>query len=212
MKTSIATVSLSGDLSEKLEAISAAGFNGIEIFEQDFIAYDRTPREVSAMVRDHGLEINLLQPFRDFEGLSESCRTRAFARAERKFDVMQELGADLILVCSSVHPEAIGGIDRAAQDLRELGERAARRGLRVGYEALAWGRYVNDHREPTIPMSGSFSTASTPSPARSHRTRSAAFQVTRSSSSSSPTRRPSRWTSSIGHVTFVTCLERETSM
>jgi len=147
MKTSIATVSLSGDLSEKLEAISAAGFNGIEIFEQDFIAYDRTPREVSAMVRDHGLEINLLQPFRDFEGLSESGRTRAFARAERKFDVMQELGADLILVCSSVHREAIGGIDRAADDLRELGERAARRGLRVGYEALAWGRYVNDHRD-----------------------------------------------------------------
>jgi 4-hydroxyphenylpyruvate dioxygenase len=147
MKTSIATVSLSGDLSEKLEAISAAGFDGIEIFEQDFIAYDRTPREVGAMVRDHGLEITLFQPFRDFEGLPESCRTRAFARAERKFDVMQELGTDLILVCSSVHREAIGGIDRAAADFHELGQRAARRGLRVAYEALAWGRYVNDHRD-----------------------------------------------------------------
>jgi 4-hydroxyphenylpyruvate dioxygenase len=147
MKTSIATVSLSGDLSEKLEAIGAAGFDGIEIFEQDFIAFDRPPREVSTMVHDHGLEIALLQPFRDFEGLSGSSRIRAFARAERKFDVMQELGTDLMLVCSSVHREAVGGIDRAAADFHELGERAARRGLRVGYEALAWGRYVNDHRD-----------------------------------------------------------------
>lgn len=33
MKTSIATVSISGELPEKLNAISAAGFDGIEIFE-----------------------------------------------------------------------------------------------------------------------------------------------------------------------------------
>lgn len=46
MKTSIATVSISGNFSEKLEAIATAGFDGIEIFEQDFIAHDGDPREV----------------------------------------------------------------------------------------------------------------------------------------------------------------------
>ena len=147
MKTAIATVSISGDLPEKLAAISAAGFDGIEIFEQDFIAHDAGPRDVGRMVRDRGLEIMLFQPFRDFEGLPEPERSRAFDRAERKFDVMGELGTDLMLICSSVHPKSLGGIDRAADDLAELGERAARRGLRVGYEALAWGRYVNDHRD-----------------------------------------------------------------
>src|SRR5690554_2897199 len=60
---------------------------------------------------------------------------------------MGELGTDLILICSNVSPLALGGIDRAAADLRALGERAAKRGLRVGYEALAWGRHVNDHRD-----------------------------------------------------------------
>ena len=60
---------------------------------------------------------------------------------------MQELGTDLMLICSSVSPVALGGIDRAAADFRELGERAARRGLRVGYEALAWGKHINDHRD-----------------------------------------------------------------
>ena len=92
MKTAIATVSISGDLTEKLAAIAAAGFDGVEIFENDFLAFDGGPGEVGRMVRDHGLEISLFQPFRDFEGMPEPQRTRAFDRAERKFDVMQELG------------------------------------------------------------------------------------------------------------------------
>lgn len=147
MKTSIATVSISGDLREKLAAIAAAGFDGVEIFENDFLAFDGSPADVGRMVRDHGLEITLFQPFRDFEGLPEPQRSRAFDRAERKFDLMQQLGTDLMLVCSSVSPASLGGIDRAAADFRELGERAAKRGLRVGYEALAWGRHVSDHRD-----------------------------------------------------------------
>ncbi len=147
MKTSIATVSISGELPEKLEAIAHAGFDGVEIFENDFLAFDGSPADVGRMVRDFGLEITLFQPFRDFEGMPASHRSRTFDRAERKFDVMQELGTDLVLVCSNVSPVSLGGIDRAADDFRELGERAAKRSLRVGYEALAWGRHISDHRD-----------------------------------------------------------------
>ncbi|WHA43590.1 bifunctional sugar phosphate isomerase/epimerase/4-hydroxyphenylpyruvate dioxygenase family protein [Agrobacterium larrymoorei] len=147
MKTSIATVSISGEFEQKLEAIAAAGFDGIEIFENDFLIYDRSPAEVGRMVRDQGLEITLFQPFRDFEGMPEPHRSRTFDRAERKFDVMQQLGTDLVLVCSNVSPISLGGIDRAAADFHELGERAAKRGLKIGYEALAWGRHINDHRD-----------------------------------------------------------------
>ena len=147
MKTSIATVSISGDFAEKLAAIAAAGFDGVEIFENDFLGFEGSPRDVGRMARDAGLAITLFQPFRDFEGLPEPQRQRAFDRAERKFDVMHDLGTDLMLVCSSVSPIGLGGVDRAAADFRELGERAATRGLRIGYEALAWGKHINDHRD-----------------------------------------------------------------
>lgn len=148
MKTSIATVSISGDFAEKLQAIADAGFDGIEIFEQDFISFDLAPSDVAKMVRDHGLEIMLFQPFRDFEGLPEGpLRRRSFSRAERKFDLMNQLGTDLMLICSSVHPQSLGGIDRCAEDFAELGDIAAAFGVRVGYEALAWGRQINDHRD-----------------------------------------------------------------
>ena len=147
MQTSIATVSLSGGLAEKLEAIAAAGFSGVEIFESDLLSFNGTPKDVARMVASLGLKIVTFQPFRDFEGMPEPQRSRAFDLAERKFDVMQQLGARLILVCSNVSPLSQGDPERAAHDLHELGERAARRGFRVGYEALSWGRHVNDHRE-----------------------------------------------------------------
>ena len=147
MKTSIATVCLSGGLSEKLQAIAAAGFRGVEIFESDLLSYNGTPAEVAKEVADLGLKVATFQPFRDFEGMPEPQRARAFDRAERKFDVMQELGCDLLMVCSNVSPQSLGGIDRAAEDFHELGERAKQRGLRVAFEALAWGRHINDYRD-----------------------------------------------------------------
>src|SRR5690606_16705315 len=147
MQTAMATVCLSGALDEKLQAIAAAGFKGVEIFENDLLSFSGTTANVRQMVSDLGLATVTFQPFRDFEGMPEPQRARTLARAERKFDVMQQLGCDLLLVCSNVSPESLGGIDRAAADLHELGERAAKRGLRIGFEALAWGRHINDYRD-----------------------------------------------------------------
>src|SRR5215475_560186 len=147
MQTSIATVSLSGSLNEKLEAIAAAKFDAVEIFENDLITFNGTPADVRRAVSDLGLFVLTLQPFRDFEGMPDGQRARAFARAERKFDVMQQLGCDLLMICSNVAADSLGGIDRAAADLFALGERAAKRGLRVAFEALAWGKHINDYRD-----------------------------------------------------------------
>jgi 4-hydroxyphenylpyruvate dioxygenase len=138
---------LAGTLNEKLEAMAAARFKGVEIFENDLLSFDGTPGEVGRRIKDLGLEAVTFQPFRDFEGMPEPQRAKAFSRAERKFDLMQELGCDLLMVCSNVSPDSLGGIERAAADFHELGERAAARGLRVAFEALAWGRHVNDYRE-----------------------------------------------------------------
>jgi 4-hydroxyphenylpyruvate dioxygenase len=139
---SIATVSLAGTLPEKLEAAASVGFNGVELFENDLLTFDGTPAEVRRIGRELGLAITAFQPFRDFEAMPEPQRVRNLERAERKFDVMQALGTDLMLVCSNVHPAAIDDAARAAADLRTLAERAARRGLRIAYEALSWGRHI----------------------------------------------------------------------
>jgi len=143
MHRSIATVSLSGTLPEKLEAIAAAGFDGVEIFENDLLYYGASPREVRKLAADLGLAITLFQPFRDFEGCRRDRLQRNLDRAERKFDLMQELGTDLVLVCSNVAGDSLGDRQILGDDLRLLAERAGARNLRIGYEALAWGRHVN---------------------------------------------------------------------
>ncbi|MET0426919.1 MAG: TIM barrel protein [Microvirga sp.] len=147
MKTAIATVCLSGTIEEKLQAIAGAQFEHVEIFENDLLSFNGTPADMRRIVEDLGLAVAVFQPFRDFEGMPEPKRTKVFSRAERKFDVMADLGCDLLMVCSNVAPDSLGGIDRAAADLRELGERAQARGMRVGFEALAWGRHINDYRD-----------------------------------------------------------------
>ena len=147
MKTSIATVSINGNLKEKILAISKAGFDGVEIFENDFLTFNLSPKEIKKIVKDQGLEITLFQPFRDFEGMPDNHRTRAFDRAKKKFDIMAELETDLILICSNTSNISLGGLDRAANDFFELGEIARERSIKIGYEALAWGKYINDHRD-----------------------------------------------------------------
>lgn len=147
MRTSIASVSISGTLEEKLDAIAAAGFRGVEIFEPDLMGYSGSPATLGRRIRELGLECIAYQPFRDFEGLPDPLRAAALDRAERKFDLMGELGAPAMLVCSSVHPAASADRSRTVDDLRELAERAGRRQIAIGYEALAWGRFVNDHRD-----------------------------------------------------------------
>ncbi|WP_299257836.1 sugar phosphate isomerase/epimerase and 4-hydroxyphenylpyruvate domain-containing protein [uncultured Kushneria sp.] len=144
---SIATVSISGDLSDKLEAIARAGFQGVEIFENDLLSWGGTPEEVREMATSQGLSITALQPFRDFEGMPEPQRRRNFERAERKFDLMKALGTDFMLVCSNTSPQSSGEREQIVADLRELAERAHAHGLRIGFEALAWGRHINDYRD-----------------------------------------------------------------
>ncbi|MES2945569.1 MAG: TIM barrel protein [Pseudomonadota bacterium] len=142
MRRSIATVSLSGMLREKLQAAAAAHFDGVEIFENDLLQFPGTPREVRRIAEDLGLVIDMFQPFRDFDGTRPAQLARNLERAERKFDVMQELGTQLILVCSNVQPDALSDVEQLADQFRQLAEHAGRRGMRIAYEALAWGSQI----------------------------------------------------------------------
>jgi 4-hydroxyphenylpyruvate dioxygenase len=152
----IATVSLSGTLEDKLQAAAHAGFDAVEVFENDLVASPLTPADVRRVAEDLGLEIAMYQPFRDFEGVGPERLERHLRRAERKLAVMEELGAPLLLVCSSVAPDTIDDDALAAEQLALLADRAAEHGIRVAYEALAWGRHVNryEHAWRIVELAG----------------------------------------------------------
>ena len=144
MRWSIATTCLGGGLETKLAAAAKAGFRAIELFENDLTFFPGTAREARRIAADLGLDIVALQPLRDFEGVPASRRQRNFDRAARKLELARELGAPLLSLCSSVAEDSLGDVERIAADLAELADMARQHGLRIGYEALSWGRHIKD--------------------------------------------------------------------
>jgi 4-hydroxyphenylpyruvate dioxygenase len=135
---------MGGALEDKLASAAKAGFRAVEIFENDLTSFRGKPRDPRLLAADLGLAIVALQPLLDFEAMLEPTRARNFERAARKLDLMDELGTRLLCVCSNVSPDAVDNTSRAAEDLAELADLARQRGMRIGYEALAWGRWVKD--------------------------------------------------------------------
>jgi 4-hydroxyphenylpyruvate dioxygenase len=142
---SIATVALGGTLGEKLAAAASAGFDGIELFEPDLIAAPLSPEEVRRRLADLGLTLELYQPFRDIEANRPEQFQSKLRMMQAKFDLMERLGARMALLCSNVSPNAIDDDDLAAEQLAAVADEAQARGLKVAYEALAWGANVSDY-------------------------------------------------------------------
>ena len=143
IRTSIATVSISGTLVEKLNAIRAAGFDGVEIFENDLLYFDGTPADVRRMREDLGLDDHAVSAVSRFRRCERgAARSAMLDRAKRKFDVMHELGTDRMLVCSNVSPDTIGDDALMTDQLGALARAAEAAGVIAGYEALAWGDHV----------------------------------------------------------------------
>ena len=143
MRKGIATVSISGVLTEKLTAIADAGFDGIEVFDNDLVASPLSPREVRHRCADLGIDIDLFQPVRDIEGVPPERFERVLHRVRTKLGVMAELGATTFLACSNVGADSLGDLDLSAEQLHAVGDLAFEHGVTIAFEALAWGRHVN---------------------------------------------------------------------
>ncbi|MCR9910844.1 TIM barrel protein [Vibrio campbellii] len=145
MKYSIATVCLSGTLEQKMHAAAKAGFHAIEIFENDLTQYRGSAADVKRIADSMGLDILVLQPFRDMEGMPQELRRTKYKMMERKMELAHQLGTKRLMMCSNVNPLSTNNLDRCAEDLYALAELAKREDMELGYEALAWGRHIADY-------------------------------------------------------------------
>ena len=154
------------------------------------------PEEIRALASRLGLTLDLYQPLRDIEGVNESSLADNLRRAEAKFALMQRLGIE-----TDLGLQQRGHRDRRLRrDLRRpTAEPSATwprdYGIRVAFEALAWGRFVDDYRRAwriveraDHPRSVSAWTVSTSCPAATIQPASRTSPARRSSSSSWPTR------------------------
>lgn len=139
----IATVCLGGPLQHRVDAAAAAGFTGLELFENDLLTSDLSPEEVRDRCTRLGMKVEMYQPFRDLDSAVPEVFERNLRRAAGKFSMMQRLGTTTLLVVSGVGPDSVDDPVVLGAQLARLGDLAARHGMRIAFEALAWGRHVN---------------------------------------------------------------------
>lgn len=94
-----------------------ARFDAIELFENDFINFNGSARQLRTITGDLGLGIDLPALAR-LRGRADAQFRRNLDRAERKLDLMQEMGAPLMLVCSTTSPMVLPDELRAVSQTR----------------------------------------------------------------------------------------------
>lgn len=156
------------DLPSKLEAISSAGFEAIELSMPDILAYAKKlngsepdPKdfdtivkvgsEIKKLVEKHKLKILMLQPFANFEGWvkgkHDEKRKDAWERALGWMRVMESVGTDMLQIGSSDAPGISTSFEDSAADLAELADKMASKNFRIAYENWCWSTHAPDWKD-----------------------------------------------------------------
>ncbi|EPS31671.1 hypothetical protein PDE_06628 [Penicillium oxalicum 114-2] len=166
----IATVSLGAahlhSLPAKIEAAAQNGQKGLELFHDDLAHFAKKLRDqldhgekirsdrdyeidaahaIRKLCAQKDLQILALQPFRHFEGLLDPDEhARRIHELEHWAELCRILGDNVCILIPSSFLDAsqiTGDRDRLVSDLREAADVTFP--VRIAYEALAWGTYVN---------------------------------------------------------------------
>jgi len=138
------TISLAGPLEAKLAAIKGAGFGQVMLSARDVVGHPGGLDAAVAAVRASGLRVTGFQVLRDFEGLSDKLHAYKLDIAKAMISMAAALGAQVLLACSSTSTHASSDKETLARDLRKLAMLALPSGIKVAYEALSWGRTINE--------------------------------------------------------------------
>jgi sugar phosphate isomerase/epimerase len=139
------TITLAGPLEAKLRAIHAAGFSQVMLNANDLAGHPGGPPAAIETVRRSGLRVTGFQVLRDFEGLSGHLHAYKIDIAKAMLEMCRALGSRVLLVCSSTSAHATHEPALLIKDLRKLAMLAVPHGIRIAYEALSWGRHVNEY-------------------------------------------------------------------
>jgi len=138
------TITLAGPIEAKLATVRAAGFTQIMLSARDLVGHPQGESAAIDAVKNSGLRVTGLQVLRDFEGLSGHLHAYKVDVAKAMLELAHDVGAPLILACSSTSAHADGDFEAQVADLRKLAMLGVPLGIRVVYEALSWGRKVDD--------------------------------------------------------------------
>jgi len=141
------SITLAGPLESKLAASKAVGFSQIMLWAKDLASHPGGLSEAVRVVRASGVRVTGIQVMRDYEGLTGPLHEYKLDIAKNMLQVCQAVGAPLLMVCSSTSSHASGDMPLIARQLAKLATLAVPLGVKVGFEALSWGRHINQYEQ-----------------------------------------------------------------
>jgi len=138
------TITMAGSLDAKLTAMQQAGFSQVMLMARDLVGHPGGVSEAVKVIHASGLRPTGFQVLRDFEGLSGHLHSYKVDIAKSMLEMCAATGSKVLLVCSSTSRHATEDLDHIARDLRKLAMLALPLGIQVAFEALSWGRSVNE--------------------------------------------------------------------
>ena len=138
------TISLAGPLKAKPSAMKAAGFTQVMLLARDLVGHPDGWQAAVQEVKDSGLRVTGFQVLRDFEGLSGHLHAYKMDIAKSMMEMCAALDCRVMLACSSTSTHATGDTDALVKDLRKLAMLAIPMNIKIAFEALSWGRTINE--------------------------------------------------------------------
>src|SRR2546425_519742 len=138
------TITLAGPIEARLRAVREGGFTQIMLSARDLVEHPGGEAAAISAVRRSGLRVTGFQVLRDFEGLPGHLHAYKLDIAKAMLGMCRALGSKILLACSSTSTHASGDPEALSRDLRKLATLAVPLGIRVAYEALSWGKHVNE--------------------------------------------------------------------
>ena len=138
------TITMTGSLEAKLQAMKGAGFSQVMLMARDLVSHPGGVSGAVAAVKASGLRPTGFQVLRDFEGLSGHLHDYKMDMAKSMLEMCAATGSKVLLVCSSTSRHATDDINALARDLKKLAMLAIPLGIQIAYEGLSWGRNINE--------------------------------------------------------------------
>jgi sugar phosphate isomerase/epimerase len=135
---------MAGSLDAKLSAMQQAGFSQVMLMARDLVGHPGGVSEAVKVIHASGMRPTGFQVLRDFEGLSGHLHSYKVDIAKSMLEMCAATGSKVLLACSSSSRHASEDLDHIARDLRKLAMLALPLGIQVAFEALSWGRSVNE--------------------------------------------------------------------
>ncbi len=138
------TITLAGPLKAKLAAMKEAGFSQVMLLARDLVGHPDGWQAAVQEVKDSGLRVTGFQVLRDFEGLSGHLHEYKVDIAKSMMEMCAALDCRVMLACSSTSTHATGDTATLVKDLRKLAMLAIPMNIKIAFEALSWGRTINE--------------------------------------------------------------------